>query len=251
MGDDTYRRRWGRTVGVGLHPVDGLGGRPRDARPVGDLAAERTVLAILRSPAVITAQFAPGEYEERQRRSPLNFHRRKCGRSRRIESTPALHAIAARLHVFVRRCVVRCLARFLISTLLLACAAPAFAQSGPWTVSAPANPDHATIAQGAEVVAGYDFIVTPQGGAALPAVSIGKPSIVPSCVIGTVTVQNCITANVDAFIKGLPPGDYTAQIRAIGPGGQELSPAGPPFLLKVPAPGRQGAPGVSRSSGAL
>lgn len=143
----------------------------------------------------------------------------------------------------------RSLARLLISTLLLACAAPAFAQQGPWTVSAPANPDHATIAQGAEVVASYDFIVTPQGGAPLPAVNLGKPSIVPSCVIGAATVANCIVANVDTFIKGLPAGTYTAQIRAVGPGGQVLSPAGPPFPLTIPAPGPQGAPGVSRSSG--
>ncbi len=143
------------------------------------------------------------------------------------------------------------LATRLLSAAFAVCvlASPAVAQTGPWTVSAPANPDHNTIAQGVNVVASYDFLVTPVGGATLPAVNLGKPAITATCTIGGAQVSNCIVANVDTFIKGLPPGNYTAQIRAIGPGGQVLSPAGPPFPLTVPAPGPQGAPGVSRSSG--
>jgi hypothetical protein len=114
----------------------------------------------------------------------------------------------------------------------------AHAQTGPWMATFTANPDHATVAQGVPVVASYDLIVTPQGGAALAPIPLGKPA----------PVSGTISVNVDAALNALPPGTYTAVIRAIGPGGQAVSPAGVPFPLVVPAPGAQGPPGVSRSS---
>lgn len=64
MDTDTYRRRWGTQIRVGLRPPDRPGGGRRGARFRVDLAAERTVLAILRSPALYPQQFAPGEFEE-------------------------------------------------------------------------------------------------------------------------------------------------------------------------------------------
>lgn len=133
-----------------------------------------------------------------------------------------------------------------------AIAAPSFAQTGPWTLTAPANPEHNTIAQTVNVVGSYEWAVTPQGGTALPPLNIGKPAVLPTCTIGTATVTNCIQADVNAFVNGLPPGTYTSTLKAIGPGGQAVSPASPSFPLTVPAPGPQGAPAVSRSpSGGL
>jgi hypothetical protein len=139
-----------------------------------------------------------------------------------------------------------------LGLLVLGAPVPAQAQTpGPWVMTAPANPDHATVAQGVNVVSSYELVVTPQGGGPLPALSLGKPALVASCTIGTATVQNCLVVDVNTYVNGLPPGTYTAVLRALGPGGQAASPAGPPFPLVVPAPGQQGAPALSRSSTAL
>lgn len=135
-----------------------------------------------------------------------------------------------------------------VAILLGAVPTPAGAQNPVWTMTAPANPDHSSIAQGVPVVSRYEFEVTPQGGSPRPPLDIGKPALVPSCTMGAVTVQNCIVVDVNTFVNALPPGTYTGVVRALGPGGSVMSPAGPPFPLTVPAPGPQGAPGVSKSS---
>jgi hypothetical protein len=134
--------------------------------------------------------------------------------------------------------------------IVTALPAPAAAQSTPWAMCAPANPDHATVVQGVPVVERYELTVTGPSGAA-PALNLGKPAIVPSCTIGTVSVPNAITADLTTFVAGLPPGTYTATLAAIGQGGQAVSPASAPFSLTVPAPRPQGAPGISRSGAGL
>jgi hypothetical protein len=136
--------------------------------------------------------------------------------------------------------------------LILWCAGTASAQTAPqpWIMTAPANPDHNTIAQTVQVVASYELTVTPQGGTALAPLNLGKPPLMASCTIAGATVQNCISADVNTFVNGLPPGTYTAVLKALGPGGSAVSPAGNPFPLTVPAPGAQGAPGLSRSASA-
>jgi hypothetical protein len=130
---------------------------------------------------------------------------------------------------------------FAVVVLLLITASSVVAQTGPWTVTFPANPSHDLVAQGQGVVDHYELQLTPQGGAALPVVNLAKPTPVAGNVV----------ANVDAYINALPPGTYTAVVRALGPGGQAVSPASAPFSLVVPAPGAQGAPGISRSATGL
>jgi hypothetical protein len=134
------------------------------------------------------------------------------------------------------------------AALLIVAGEPVQAQTtGPWTMTAQANPDHNTIAQTVNVVASYELTFTPQGGVALPALNLGKPPLVPSCTIAGATVQNCLVVDINTAVNGLPPGTYTGTLKAVGPGGQAVSPAGPSFPLTVPAPGPQGAPGISRS----
>jgi hypothetical protein len=113
----------------------------------------------------------------------------------------------------------------------------AWAQTGPWQVVFPANPDHATVAQGVNVVASYELVITPAGGAALPAFNLNKPA----------PVAGNITVDINTYLNGVAPGTYSAVIRALGPGGQAVSPASTPFSLVVPAPRPQAAPVVSRS----
>ena len=121
--------------------------------------------------------------------------------------------------------------------LLIGSASTVQAQTGPWTVTFPANPDHTTVAQGVNVVASYELVVTPSGGAALPAFNLNKPA----------PVGSTISVDINTYVNGLAPGTYTAVIRALGPGGQAVSPASTPFPLVVPAPRAQAAPAVSRS----
>jgi len=125
------------------------------------------------------------------------------------------------------------------------------AQTGNWQMTVPANPEHNTIAQTVNVVTRYELEVTPTGGNPRPPLDLGKPPLVPSCTIDGATVQNCLIVDVNTFVSALPPGTYTAVVRALGPGGQAVSPAGPPFPLVVPAPGPQAPPGISRSSTGL
>jgi hypothetical protein len=47
----------------GLHPLDGGGRGERRARAGADAAAVNTVLSILRSPAIVAAQFDLGEFD--------------------------------------------------------------------------------------------------------------------------------------------------------------------------------------------
>ena len=106
-------------------------------------------------------------------------------------------------------------------------------QTGPWMVTFPANPDHAV----GTIVTNYELVVTPASGPALAPFNLNKPT----------PVSGNISVNVDAYISGLAAGTYTAVIRAIGPGGQAVSPASAPFTLAVPAPRPQAAPVVSKS----
>jgi hypothetical protein len=106
-----------------------------------------------------------------------------------------------------------------------------------WTATFPANPDHATVAQGANIVSGYELVVTPATGPALPPLDLNKPA----------PVGGNISVDITAFVNGLTAGTYTAAVRAIGPGGQAVSSASAPFILAVPAPRPQAAPVVSKS----
>lgn len=104
-----------------------------------------------------------------------------------------------------------------------------------WHVVFTASPDHSGISQGVPIVSGYDLIATPQGGVALAAISLGKP---------TPDGTNTIDVNVNTQLNALPAGTYTAVVRAVGPGGAAPSPASDPFSLVVPAPGATGKPGI-------
>lgn len=130
--------------------------------------------------------------------------------------------------------------RALISLLVLLALPTLASAQTPWQVSFPANPNHATVAQGADVVQSYQLVVTLQGGSALAPQTLGKPA----------PTNNTITVNVDNYLNALPAGTYTAVIRAVGPGGSAVSPDSVPFVLTIPAPGPQGAPTVSKSGGA-
>lgn len=128
-----------------------------------------------------------------------------------------------------------------VSVLVCLClAGTASAQTGPWIVTFPPNPEHATISQGVAVVSDYSLILTPQGGSALAPFALNKPA----------PVGGVITVDINAYVNGLPAGTYTGVIRANGPGGSAVSPASGPFSPAVSAPGPQGAPTVIRSSGA-
>lgn len=129
--------------------------------------------------------------------------------------------------------------RSALIAIILAFATSVSAQTGPWTVSFPANPEHNTISQGVAVVTDYSLILTPQGGSALTPFALNKPT----------PVGGVITVDINAYVNGLPAGTYTGVIRANGPGGQAVSPASSPFSVAVSAPGPQGAPTVIRSSG--
>jgi hypothetical protein len=121
--------------------------------------------------------------------------------------------------------------RIFAIVIALGIASPVFAQT--WRVQFPANPAHAT-AQ----VASYDYVLTLQGGSALPAQTLGKPD----------PVSGTITVDVTAQFASLAPGTYAGQIRANGPGGQVLSVAGPTFQITIPPPGPQGAPTFIRTA---
>lgn len=103
------------------------------------------------------------------------------------------------------------------------------------SVTFTASSDHATIAQGVSVVDHYELLVTPQGGQPLLPLNLQKPT----------PTNNVISVPITAFLNGLPPGTYTAVVRAVGPGGVGGSPASPPFTLVVPVPAAPGAPAIS------
>lgn len=130
--------------------------------------------------------------------------------------------------------------RVLIALLVLLALPSLVSAQTPWQVAFPANPNHATVAQGVDVVQGYQLVVTPQGESALAPQTLGKPA----------PTNGTIAVNVDGYLSALPAGTYTAVIKAVGPGGSAVSPESSPFSLVVPAPGPQGAPIVSKSGGA-
>jgi len=108
------------------------------------------------------------------------------------------------------------------------------------TLAFTPSPDHSVIAQGVPVVERYELVVTPQGGQPQTALNLAKPT----------PVNNTISVNVSSYLNGLPAGTYTAVVRAVGPGGQGVSPVSAPFSLTVPAPGAPGtAPTITRSAG--
>jgi len=120
---------------------------------------------------------------------------------------------------------------------LLFLPATVFAQAGPWKVVFGASPDHSTVAQGVNLVVGYELVLKPSTGPDLPPLDLKKP----------VPVSGDITVDIDTYVKGLPPGTYTGVVRTVGPGGQAVSPASAPFSLVVPAPRPTTAPAFSRS----
>lgn len=113
---------------------------------------------------------------------------------------------------------------------------------------APANPDHSATDLGQDVVTGYAVQLTRDGSTTpLPEFDLGKPPIVPACVVNDAPATNCIARDIDTYVKSLQPGTYRATLRAYGPGGSGVSPSGAPFALRVRAPGQQAAPGITRS----
>lgn len=128
---------------------------------------------------------------------------------------------------------------WLLAFTLLLLPASALAQTGPWTAVFPANPDHANQSAGVNIVDRYELVVTPQGGAALAPYSLAKPS----------PVNGIITVDINTYITTtLKAGTYTSVVRAVGPGGQAVSPPSAPFSLVVAAPGTQAPPTISRSA---
>jgi hypothetical protein len=128
--------------------------------------------------------------------------------------------------------------RLWIVAILLLNAPPVFAQSTATLTFTP-SPDHAAIAQGVTVVDRYELVLTPSTGTAPAPLNLQKP--VPSA--------NMISVNVTTYLNSVPPGTYTAVVRAIGPGGVGASPPSPSFTLGVPVPGAPANPVILRSGG--
>jgi len=123
--------------------------------------------------------------------------------------------------------------------ILLVTSLNASAQTTSTLVFTP-SADHAVQAQGVTVVDRYELVVTPSSGPAPAPLNLQKPT----------PVNNSISVNVSSYLNSVPPGTYTAVVKAIGPGGEGVSSASVPFSLTVPAPRAPGtAPQIIRSSG--
>jgi hypothetical protein len=145
-----------------------------------------------------------------------------------------------------------CLARVICAIAITLGLPLSVAAQGVWTLSAPANPKHDVSEHGGSAVDHYELVVQLQTGTVQTPFNLGKPAIVPTCVIGAVAVQSCIQKDVDAYIKTLPAGTHRAQLVAVSSAGvREVSAFSDPFPLVVPVPGPQGAPGVLRSGPGL
>ena len=152
-------------------------------------------------------------------------------------------------HVWMMLCCVVAVVSTLEAVPVLELPAPTpllslegFQTTGTYTVRFTASPDHSATDQGGtNVVSSYALVVTPQGGSALAPRDLGKP---------TPNAQNEIAVDINAYIIALPPGTYTAVVKAIGPGGEGVSPPTSPFSLTVRAPLAPGtAPAITRSAG--
>ena len=116
---------------------------------------------------------------------------------------------------------------------LVFCVLPSLVSAQTRTATFAASADHATLDSGVPRLTNYTLAVTPQGGAALPEIDLGKPTPVS----GTISAS-------PAALQTLAPGTYTAVVFAIGPGGRSGSAASDPFLVLTPAPAPAGKPSI-------
>ena len=134
--------------------------------------------------------------------------------------------------------------KFVLTLALLGWAIPLSAQVvvlPSSTVKFPANPAHATVVSGLNVVDSYTLKIMPQGSTTVvfgPR-DVGKPTPDGS---STITVPIGWTA---AQLDALATGAYVATISAVGPGGTTESSASAPFVV-LTSPPPQGAPVVVR-----